>query len=327
MPTVRTKTNNKKSPISVAFCFDHNMWMLAGVAIASLLRNAGARPYNIYCVVPADLPDAYRDELSRMVADMHKISSITFLNANSDFDSSVTHQYTVGIYYRFMLVKLLPHVDKIIYMDADTTACTDLSELFDMDMGKNLIAGVRDADQGRPWPTQPNGYINSGVLMMNLGEIRRSKMYDTWIKMSQMDCFAYPDQDILNKTCDGRIMYLPLKYNYMCGAGGRFAPAVAAGIYSAPEVATADKAPAIIHYILKQPWLGRANKMGRVWWFYAAMTPFYAAFLADVNQTPDVVEKRILLFNCIPVMRVKMYMNLSKYYLFGFIPLFKVKSA
>ena len=206
MPAVRTKTNNKKSPISVAFCFDHNMWMLAGVAIASLLRNAGARPYNIYCVVPTDLSDAYRGELSRMVADMHKISSITFLNANSDFDSSVTHQYTVGIYYRFMLVKLLPHVDKIIYMDA-------------------------------------------------------------------------------------------------------------------------DKAPAIIHYILKQPWLGRANKMGRVWWFYAAMTPFYAAFLADVNQTPDVVEKRILLFNCIPVMRVKMYMNLSKYYLFGFIPLFKVKSA
>ena len=42
--------------INVAFCFDENMWMLAGVAIASLLYHAMEKCcYDIYCVVPENL--------------------------------------------------------------------------------------------------------------------------------------------------------------------------------------------------------------------------------------------------------------------------------
>lgn len=321
------KANSSQS-VSVAFCFDHNMWMLAGVAIASLLyHGVGKCRYEIYCVVPADFSTAKREEMQDMVASLDSNSSITFLDANHDFDASVTHQYTTGIYYRFMLAKLLPNVDKIIYCDADVSFCQDLCELYNMDMGDNLIAGVRDAGQGRPYPSAKNGYVNSGILVMNLREIRRKKLYNEWLRLSKSDEFAYPDQDILNKTCDGKIMYLPLKYNYMCGAGGRFGPAIKSGIYTEAEVSDAEKNPVIIHYILRQPWLGRANLVGDLWWRYAAMTPFYDSFLARLRQAPDIVVKRILLFNFLNIMTVKVRQNLVKYYLCGFIPLFKVKST
>ncbi|MBQ4070715.1 MAG: glycosyltransferase family 8 protein [Alphaproteobacteria bacterium] len=314
--------------IAVAFCFDENMWMLAGVAIASLLYHGiGHAPYNIYCVVPKDLGYAKREELSDLVQSIDARSTIVFLDANDDFDASVTKQYTVGIYYRFMLAKLLPDVSKIIYCDADVSFSESLEDLYDYDMGENLIAGVRDADQGRPYPSNQNGYVNSGVLLMNLDEIRRNKMYERWMDMSKSDEYAYPDQDILNKTCDGRILYLPLKYNYMCGTGGRLEARVARGVYSAQEVIEAKKNPVIVHYILRQPWKGRANLYGHWWWRYAAMTPFFEAFRAQVIQKPDVEVRKVLLFNFINIMTIKIRQHNIKCYLFGKLPLCRIKTV
>lgn len=328
MPTTTkraTKTSTQKR-IPVAFCFDENMWMLGGVAIASLLYNARGAMYDIYCVVPEYFPAARRAELTRMVDTWNCGAKITFLDANHDFDTSVTHQYTVGIYYRFMLAKMLPaSVDKIIYSDVDVAFCDSLDALYAIDMGKNIIAGVRDAGQGRPYPSTPNGYINSGVLVMNIAEIRRSGLYDTWLKLSHDPQFRYPDQDILNKTCDGRILYLGPKYNYMPGSGGRFGPAIAAGIYTADEVTDAHRDPTIIHYILRQPWRGLANLCGNQWWRYAAMTPFYAAFRAALETAPDRTVREILLFNAIPILKIKYTPDNVKALLFGVIPLYRVR--
>ncbi len=317
-----------QSPIAVAFCFDENMWMLAGVAIRSLLyHKSPGRAYNIYCVVPPDLADEKRSELADIVARADAESCIIFLNANSDFNKSVVRQYTVGIYYRFMLARLLPDVDRIIYCDADVAFCGPLDALYDINMADNIIAGVRDVAQGRPYPAAANGYINSGVLVMNLAEIRRRNMYSRWRELSMRDDYAYPDQDILNQTCDGKILYLPPIYNYMPGAGNRMAGAIANGVYSARECEMAAKNPVIIHYILRQPWNGRANVLGHLWWRYAAMTPFYDAFLARLRQSADVIIHRVLLFNFINIMTVKVRQNLVKYYLFGIIPIIKVKSV
>lgn len=318
--------NIKIAPVNVAFCFDENMGMLAGVSIMSLIYHA-RRPVDIYCVVPSDFSTAMRGELTRMVHEFNPMHQITFLNANHDFDASVTKQYTTGIYYRFMLVKLLPaHIDRIIYLDADTTVCGDLGELFDGDMGKNLIAGVRDGGQNRPWPSNPNGYINSGVLVMNIREIRRTKIYDVWRQLSMSDEFSYPDQDILNKTCDGRIQYVGPAYNYMCGDGTRLDRAGEMGIYTRDELASAHKNPMIIHYILRQPWRGRENAMGHIWWRYAAMTPFYHAFRAKLDQRPNTTRQWILIFNMIPLCLIITRDRRREYRLFGIIPLVKIKT-
>ena len=312
--------------INVAFCFDENMWMLSGVAIASLVYHAmGKCAYDIYCVVPEDLSQSKRDELNLMVKNMDKNSNIIFLNANHDFDNSVTKQYTTGIYFRFMLLELLPkNVDKIIYCDADVTFSDNLLDLFNIDMKHNLIAGVPDAEQGRAWP-KSGFYINSGILLMNIKELRKNKSYKNWISLSKQDSFKYPDQDILNKTCDGKILYLPMRYNYMPGPGGRFEEPIKAGTYTKEDYIDAVKNPAIIHYILRQPWKNRENLLGDIWWKYAAMTPFYAYFRSKIDHEPNLIKKDVLLFNCIKIMTIKVRQTKVKYYLFGFIPLFLIK--
>ena len=312
--------------INIAFCFDENMWMLAGVAIASLLYHAMDKcAYDIYCVVPEDLSQSKRDELGLLIQKMDKNSKIIFLNANHDFDQSVTKQYTTGIYFRFMLLKLLPrNVDKIIYCDADVTFSDNLLSFYNIDMGKNLIAGVPDAEQGRAFP-EKGLYINSGILLMNVKELREINAYNNWLDLSKQDCFAYPDQDILNKTCDGKILYLPMRYNYMPGPGGRFERPISEGTYTKQDYMEAVKNPAIIHYILRQPWKNRENLLGDLWWKYAYMTPFYACFKSKIEHEPDLIKKDVFLFNFIKIMTVKIRQTKIKYYLFGFIPLFLIK--
>ena len=313
--------------INVAFCFDENMWMIGGVAITSLLYHAlGKCAYDIYCVVPSDLSESKRDELDMLVKQTDENSKIIFLEANSDFDKSVVKQYSVGIYYRFMLLKLLPkNVDKIIYCDADTVFQDNLLDLYNMDLRDNLIAGVSDAGQiGRLWPKNGN-YINSGVLVMNIKELRKEKLYDTWVELSRQDCYSYPDQDILNKTCDGKILYLPMRYNYMPGDGNFLKPYVDQGVYTQQDYTVAIKNPAIVHYILRQPWKNRENILGDLWWKYAYMTPFYAYFRNKIDHEPDLIKKDILLFNFIKIFTIKVRQTKVKYYLFGFIPLFLVK--
>ena len=313
--------------VNIAFCFDENMWMLAGVAITSLLYHAMGRcKYDIYCVVPENFANSKRAELQCLVNNKDKNSTITFLNANHDFDASVVKQYTTGIFYRFMLLKLLPsNIDKSIYCDVDVTFHDDLLGLYETNMKNNLIAGVADADQlGRVYP-EHGLYINSGILLMNIKELRKIKLYNDWLDLSKQDVFLYPDQDILNKTCDGKILYLPLRYNYMPGPGGRFAKPIEQGIYKLEDYDEAVRDPAIIHYILRQPWKNRENLVGDLWWKYAYMTPFYSYFRSKIDHQPGLIKKDIYLFNFIKIMTVKIRHTKVKYYLFGFLPLFLTK--
>ena len=312
--------------INIAFCFDSNMWMLAGVAITSLLYHTMNKcSYDIYCVVPENLSQSKRDELSMIVKKADTNSNLIFLNATHDFDGSATKQYTVGIFFRFMLLKLLPkNIDKIIYCDSDVTFHDNLLGLYNVDMKHNLLAGVADAEQGRQYPK--NGmYINSGVLLMNIKELRKIGLYEQWLELSRQDIFVYPDQDILNKTCDGKILYLPMRYNYMPGPGGRFEDPIKVGTYTKQDYIEAVDNPAIVHYILRQPWKNRENLLGDLWWKYCYMSPFFMYFRSRIDHEANLVKKDILLFNIIKILTIKIRQTKEKYYLFGFIPLILIK--
>lgn len=194
------------SKINMAFCFDGNIVKQVSVAILSLITSAHGRcDYNIFCIVDESVSDQDRKILKNIVSETG--SDLTFLDANHDFDKSwLDNFWPIGIYYRLMLPKLLPDISQIIYADYDVMFCNDLIEADMIDMKDNLIAGV---------PTNKAKTINSGFLIMNLKQIRKERLYDKWIEVSQKERFHYPDQTLLRETCKGRTLYLPWKYNFM----------------------------------------------------------------------------------------------------------------
>lgn len=143
---------------------------------------------------------------------------------------NVEARYSKYTLYRLMIPKLLPGVDKAIYLDADTLVTCDLWELFNREV--KMIAGIEDT--GAVTHRRDLGlekYINAGVLLMNLKAIR--EVGDKWLAMCNTKEYRFNDQDIINMTCD--IEYLPAYYN--------------------KSVCTPKSCePGIIHYAGKKPW-------------------------------------------------------------------------
>ncbi|MDR2400818.1 MAG: glycosyltransferase family 8 protein [Deferribacteraceae bacterium] len=322
--------------VNVAFCFDENMWMHAGVAITSLLLNSkGLCRYDIYCVISSAVSLPFRRELAELVKTQDPASTLNFVEANRDFDASYRSRYTIGTYYRMMLPRLLLNVDKVIYLDADMICCGPLSEIYEHDMTDYYIGGAPDIintksywkklQKGRLESSLRGGYVNAGFLLMNLKLIRESGLYEKWIEISKEKRYSYPDQDLFNVTCKDKILRMPLRYNFAVWTRKEYEEPIADGVFSIEEYEEAVQNPLILHYVPAKPWGVKVN-MDALWWLYARKTPFYEYFMLDFI-TPKRVLKIGKLFSFIKVITVKVVGKNARYYLFGIIPLFRVKTV
>jgi lipopolysaccharide biosynthesis glycosyltransferase len=103
---------------------------------------------------------------------------------------------------------------------------------------------------------------------MNLSEIRALQLEKQWDVLAEQKLY-YQDQDILNITCQGKIVYLPLRYNrlaYMTKED--YNVFVAEDIFTDAECEEALKRPAIIHYAGDKPWKRYDTNLGKLWWDY-----------------------------------------------------------
>jgi lipopolysaccharide biosynthesis glycosyltransferase len=321
--------------INIAFCFDENVWTQAGVAITSLLYNAKDRcHYHIYGVVSREVNQLMRRELAAIVKERDPHSSLTFLEANHDFDQSYFDQFTVGMYYRLMLPRLLPHLDKIIYSDVDVIFCEDLREVDRIDLGDNWIAGVKDTfnlstskmrKKKKYKILDDHQYLCSGFLIMNLKALREQNRYETWIELSKNTSFNSPDQDILNYTCHGKKLPIDLKYAFIPLGEENYGRCLRENIYSEREYAEAINGPMVIHFAGCKPWKN-AVQLSEIWWAHARMTPFFDTFWLGQMAPYAKFKQKFYLFHCIPFLTAKFNGIKIKYYLFGFIPIFKTKN-
>ena len=249
--------------IPVAFCFDGRGCKMAAVTIKSLLIASVNRcDYDIYCVIGEDVDKS----LQKIVTDIvnNTGSTIHFIYGNHDFDKSNRRGWPVAMWYRLMLPKLLPDVSRIIYADLDIIFCRDLIDVYEIDLGDNVIAAVK---------TRTNGYFNSGFLLMDLDKIRKDKIYPQWIKSSVENDFKNPDQDVLNDTLAGRVLYLPLKYNFQLSHGSRIFK-----IYSEAELDDLKHNLVTLHYSdYIKPWGEKGRKLvfSEIWWNIAKQTGLF----------------------------------------------------
>lgn len=106
------------------------------------------------------------------------------------------------------LANVLTNYDKVLFLDCDTIVEHDISELWDINMDGYYYAGVKQPQLSSDFFT----YINTGVLMCNLKELRDGKE-DELIRCLNAKDYAFPDQDVINERCQGKIYQLKGRYN------------------------------------------------------------------------------------------------------------------
>lgn len=219
----------------------------------------------------------------------------TFLFDDSKFFVSNT-VYAVEAYYRMFSPWLLPDYDKAIVMDSDIIINGDLSDLYDISLEGKLAAAVKDfvyqgflnenLNNDIEYATEtiglenPYDYVNTGVLLLNLKELRNQFSLNYLVELATTKKFRIQEQDILNFLLQKKVIFLDIKWNYYLEVNG----AIARFLESSPEASyntyQSCKDPVILHYASQpKPWDCLEVKFSDEFWLMARKTYFYEILL------------------------------------------------
>src|SRR3954451_14408770 len=179
-------------------------------------HNPAAEFYLLDCgIEPRTLADLRAFTISRGV-------QLTFINIDVTLfrDFPTTKAMSVATYARLLIPDLFPDsIEKVLYIDADCIVVRDLTALWRFDMGKAAVAGVDDPYGARierevGIDVDEEGYVNAGVMLMNLAVWRRDKLGAAAIAFSGKYNPRIFDQSGMNVACSGKIVHLSEEWNF-----------------------------------------------------------------------------------------------------------------
>ena len=134
-------------------------------------------------------------------------------------------QFTPFVLMRAATAKLLPEdLDRVLQLDVDTIVEDSLDELWEMDLTGKYFAAVPEY-LGKFKPYGPI-YFNCGVMMLNLNEIRKTRIEDDLIKFLNTEYVPYGDQDAWNKLGIDKAAIMPVRFNEAFCTGYTENPAI-----------------------------------------------------------------------------------------------------
>lgn len=147
------------------------------------------------------------DALPFTVPDCVTVVNVSGQTYFSEGSPNYASPWSYMVLLRAAYGKLFPHESVILSLDIDTIVTADISDLFDTPMDGFYIAGVREPNKaGFPQP-----YLNFGVLLMNLDELR--PIEDAMIRELNTQYTFANEQDVMNTFCRKRVRILPSVYN------------------------------------------------------------------------------------------------------------------
>jgi len=265
-----------KKEIPIFFTIDNSYAPYISVAIKSIIENA-SKDYNYkFIVLHQELNEENKEKISSLSKEGFEIKFVYMKDGLETITDRVENRlrcdyFTLTIYFRLFIPDMFPEYDKGIYIDSDIVVPGDISKLYNHELGNNLIGAcadksVVDVPELAKYMEEAIGvsryeYINSGVLLMNLKEMREkefTKRFLTLLNKYHFDCIA-PDQDYLNAMCNGKILYLDESWDAMPTEG---------------KVPLLN--PNIIHYnLFQKPWCYENIQYEEYFWKYAKQTKYY----------------------------------------------------
>ena len=261
-----------RKEIPIFFSTDDHYIPFLDVAIASLIENASkAFDYRLM-VLHTGISSENADLVMRNQCPGFSIEFIDISKRLESIKSRFKNVYHFSIvtYYRLFIASLFPQYDKVIYLDCDLVVLGDISELYRVELGENILGAapeqfVQNTKEFRQYAetalgVDPDGYVNAGVLLMNLKAFRENGIEDQFVQLiSEYDFdLLDPDQAYLNYLCLDKIHVLPNGWN------------------KEPMPLALEGKKNIVHYALyKKPWQYDDVMDGEYFWKYAKRSPFY----------------------------------------------------
>lgn len=138
--------------------------------------------------------------------------------------------FTPLVLTRACYCSLLPDADVVLQLDVDTVCVDNIDALWDIDLGYNWAAMVRETQKiYRPFGGDmdpEHKYWNAGVCLQNLKRMREENAEQKMVDYLNHHYARYVDQDALNYLGHFAIADLPLRYNEAICNGYTTNPAI-----------------------------------------------------------------------------------------------------
>ena len=279
-----------KQLIPVFFSCDEAYAPYLAVAIKSLIEN-GNTDKHIYeiNVLNTDISDDNKKKILNLAQEGYDIIfrdvSKQIADIEKELESRLRDYYSLSIYYRIFIPNLFKDYDKVLYLDADIVIVDDVANLYNLEMGDNLLAGTTDGvvrlvDEFKDYVVDAVGvdkwedYINSGVLVMNTKGLREAKIEEKFLYLLTKYNFdtVAPDQDYLNALCKNRITHFEKYWDFMPNVDADYR----------------DEDLHLIHYnMFQKPWNYPDMRCAEYFNKYAKMTEYYDFIKSQAVTDPE----------------------------------------
>lgn len=288
---------NKNIPIF--FSVDDNYIPFLMVALESIVSNASNNNNYDFYILTNGLKQENVDKIMIYNKNNFTLNLVDVTKKIKDI-SAILHTrdyYTKAIYYRLFIPTLFPNLDKAIYLDCDIAVTADIAELYSYDVTNNLVGAIADEavsiiPEFQAYTKNCLGiygrkYFNSGVMVMNLKELRAINFETKFFNaLTSYKLKVAPDQDYLNVICKDRVTYIPKTWNKMPFKDNNIK-------YEELK---------LIHYNLSnKPWHYEGIEYEEVFWKYVkqakledVMKKLLADFTPKLKQKDALAEKRLI---------------------------------
>ncbi|WP_022755569.1 glycosyltransferase family 8 protein [Butyrivibrio fibrisolvens] len=314
--------------MNCVYATDDNYAYLAGISIESLLKNnMEESEINIY-ILDDEISENNKIRLNAICDNYHReihyINTKEFLSAigqitTVSYNSENKISYTA--YARLFIDRLLPLLEKVIYIDCDTLVVGKLHDLYEMKFPDEYALGmVADCTQREYIKSlevsEEAIYYNSGIMLIDIQKWRNCNFTDSVLKHMKEVRGNYPlvDQDIINVCLNKYIYKIPLTYNVqspnfmyytyhsICSAYGLSEK----NYYSAVDHSVAMDNPTIIHFSgssFIRPWYYNSNHpLKELYMSYYKESLFYNEDFYEQNKynAPLSATIRFIMYKVLP---------------------------
>lgn len=266
--------NNNKKVIPIFFAVDDYYIPFLAVGLQSLVEHSSKEYEYLIKILHTNVSEKSKKRIKKYEKEN---INIEFVDLNYYVekikDQLYTRDYyTKTTYFRLFLPELYPQYDKVLYLDSDIIILEDIANLYNIDIGSNLVGGIPDdiiqnGKELQEYAEKVVGvstykkYFNAGILLMNLDELRKYKFQEKFLYLLGTTKFSVAqDQDYLNRICKGRVKYIDNSWDVM----------------PAPGRNKKDEELKLLHFNLTyKPWHIDNVPYKEYFWEYAKKTEFY----------------------------------------------------
>lgn len=275
-----------KEIIPIFFAVDDEYIPFLAVTLQSIVEHSTDEYYYVIKILYTNISEENKEKVNKYTKEN---INIEFVDLNYYINKIKSKLYTrdyfsMTTYFRLFISNLYPQYNKAIYLDSDIVLLVDVAELYNEDIGDNLVGAVPDdiIQQNEVFQeyvekvvgvASYKNYFNAGMLIMNLDQLRKNKFQEKFLYLLENVKYSVvQDQDYLNRICKGKVKLLDMTWNVMPNA--------------TKDVNEEDIK--LIHYNYQyKPWHYDNIPYGNYFWDLAKKTEFYDKLQEIKNNFTD----------------------------------------